>query len=190
MDERRAGDERLPWLETVPARATALPAAARRSRTPLLVLLALFVAGGIAVMAFLAGRTTAPAERRQAAAQPTVPVPATAPVAIAPVAAPPEAAVAAPAQPRASTNRRASASRVRHFRRHVAHRRARPDRRGMVPQIERAFPLAPMVYATPPAPAAPVLPKASAPPSPKASPPPIARTPAAFSRGGVVQLGA
>ena len=81
MVKAPSGDDRLPWLD---APRPARPArAARRARTPLLVLLGLFLASAIAVMAFLAGRSTAPDEALSA--------PPLAPVSIAPVTAPPSA---------------------------------------------------------------------------------------------------
>lgn len=173
MGDSRASDERLPWLETAPAAPTAKPAATR-SRTPLLLLLALLVGAAIAVMAFLAGRVTAPAERGQKApervtvrlpdARPAPAVPATAPL-VPPVVAP-TPPVSAQRAERASTP----------VRRPAARRPSRSDRRGMVPPIERAFPLAPVATA------------ASAPPV--ARPPAARRRPAAAARGGLVQLGA
>lgn len=77
MDERRANHERLPWLEPVAPGPAGATTAAMRSRMPLLVLLALLMSATIAMMAFLAGRTTAPDERRKSAEPaPTVQLPA------------------------------------------------------------------------------------------------------------------
>ena len=93
-DATRAGD-RLPWLET-PRIAKAGPRpAARRARTPLLLLLGLFLASAAAVMAYLAGRsptpvaTTAPEASVRATppvVPPRAPTPAPAPLPAAPIA--------------------------------------------------------------------------------------------------------
>lgn len=113
MNDARSDNDRLPWLDA-PRTAPRPAPAARRARTPLLALLGLFLAGGIAVMAFLAGRSTIPqspppplveqrlpppaaAERPVAAPRPAAPI-AAAPLP-APVAAPPTPAP----QPRAAS---------------------------------------------------------------------------------------
>ena len=55
---RASADDRLPWLDA--AASAPSPPRTRRARTPLFALLGLFFAGAIAVMAYLAGRSTAP----------------------------------------------------------------------------------------------------------------------------------
>ena len=111
MADAKSAEDRLPWLET-PRLAKARPRpAARRARTPLLLLLGLFLASAVAVMAYLAGRslrpvaTTAPEDSVRATppvAAPRAPTPAPAPLPAAPIAprAPvvmtPAPAVAAP----------------------------------------------------------------------------------------------
>ncbi len=109
MGDAGRADDRLPWLETPrTAKPTKRRPAARRARTPLLLLLGLFMAGVIAVMAFITGRSTAPRRVPAAAINvplpPPVPAPETVVVPPAPVAIMPEPAAivpsAAPAKPR------------------------------------------------------------------------------------------
>jgi hypothetical protein len=136
MGDARASDDRLPWLDAVPARAST--PAAPRTRAPLMLLLALFLAAGIAVMAFLAGRTTAPREAGPVPIALPAPVAAPAPVAPPPViAATVESAAiqAAPIQAARPTVKRANPAR-----RPAVRRAVRRDRRGMIPPIKRAFP--------------------------------------------------
>lgn len=160
MGDRRASDDRLPWLDAPPARTPPSPAPSRRA--PLMLLLALFLAGGIAVIAFLAGRTSAP--------RPVPPPPAPVEVRVpAPVATPAPVTprpVAPPAGPRPAASSPPPVPRP------ATRPPARPDRRGMIPPIERAFARA--------------KPAAAAPrPRPVEHQRPVARGPA-----GVVQLGA
>ncbi len=102
MTDGRAFEDRLPWLDPAPRAAPRSGAAARRARTPLLVLLALLLGSAVAVMAFLVGRGTAPVkgERVEATAPQAMPreVPASPapPAAIAPVPTP---VVSPPAPP-------------------------------------------------------------------------------------------
>jgi hypothetical protein len=152
MDDARSGDEgahdRLPWLDTPRAPKVAKPSPAKsvktakparprraghRARTPLLLLLGLFMASAVAVIAFLAGRggvpialapqsrETAPAAVEPAPAPPPsmpapAPVPAPAPtpvpIAPAPIAAPPAPAEAAP--PRAAAKPQATRPKAKH----------------------------------------------------------------------------
>jgi hypothetical protein len=133
-------DERLPWLESPrpPARSRTARAA-RRARTPLLILLGLFAATSVAIMAFLAGRGSGPLPSRTAPRSPAVIVaplpPAT--VAPAPVAAP----VASTAAPKASvpsrfTAKKRRASRPTAHRVKRSHRKAvRKPRRSLIPDI-------------------------------------------------------
>jgi hypothetical protein len=133
-------DERLPWLESPrpPARSRTARAA-RRARTPLLILLGLFAATSVAIMAFLAGRGSGPLPSRTAPRSPAVIVaplpPAT--VAPAPVAAP----VASTAAPKASVPSRSTAKK-RRASRPTVHRARRPHRhaarkprRSLIPDI-------------------------------------------------------
>jgi len=174
MDDAGRADDRLPWIETPrqPKRSKPRPAA-RRAGGPLLLLLGLFLAGGVAVTAFLAGRGAEPfapeprASRPSAtiipapAPAPSVPVPAPAPttapvIPVAPVAAAPEPAAAparGPARPRAKK---------------VAKPRSKPVARAATVTVRRS---------TPPA---------------RATPPryPWPRPSAAGPSGRVIQLGA
>jgi hypothetical protein len=122
MADAGPADERLPWLDT-PRPARKGPRAARPSRTPLLLLLALIAAATVAVMAFLAGRgsgpfaTDQPADRAPPAVVVPLPapqlVPAPAPVPEPPVAIPaPVAAMPAPAPAAEAAPERASAGRA------------------------------------------------------------------------------
>ena len=106
----QTNDDRLPWLDP-PRPARPVPAA-RRVRTALLMLLGLFLASAIALMAFLIGRSTVPVAlrppvERVARASAPVPVPASSiapPVYVATTKAPPPAAEVprtTPARPRA-----------------------------------------------------------------------------------------
>jgi hypothetical protein len=133
-------DERLPWLESPrPSTGSRATKAARRARTPLLILLGLFAATSVAIMAFLAGRGSGPLPSRTAPRAPAVIVaplpPAT--VAPSPVAAP----VASTAQPKASVPSRPTATK-RRASRPTAHRARRPHRhavrkprRSLIPDI-------------------------------------------------------
>lgn len=65
MGDARSEEERLPWLDAPrvpkagrPARGSP-PKAARRARTPIFVLLSLFLIAGVGVMSYLAGRGSA-----------------------------------------------------------------------------------------------------------------------------------
>ena len=104
MGDVRSGDNRLPWLES-PRPTPKAPPAARRARTPLLALLGLFFFSAIAGMAYLTGRSTAPAatsapEESLRAASPVAPVRAPAPTPLPPTPiAPPVPVVTAPAPP-------------------------------------------------------------------------------------------
>ena len=166
-------DERLPWLATPPAKAAAAPPAARRARTPLLILLALFIGGSIAVLAFLAGRSTAPGTGRDAtAARASAPVTVRLP---APVPTAPVAPVVEAAKPQASpapTMRAPAPRRAAATNRRPARRATRSDRRNMIPRITRVFPTSAV---------------ATAAPRRRAN---QAAPPAAPPRGSVVQLGA
>ncbi len=73
MTDGRAFEDRLPWLEPAPRAAPPSGLAARRARTPLLVLLALLLGSAVAVMAFLVGRGTAPVEGEPSPIEATVP---------------------------------------------------------------------------------------------------------------------
>lgn len=80
----RPDPERLPWLDTPRAAATAPSAASPRrvSRGPIYVLLALFLAASVGVISFLAGRGTAPlapVAGRSATTQLPAPAPTPAP---------------------------------------------------------------------------------------------------------------
>ncbi len=101
MDEAGRAEDRLPWLETPRAAKSAKkPPAARRAQTPLLLLLVLFVASGIAVMAYIAGRSIPPAPSAPPAIE--VPLPKAVPVPEplpAPVAIVPEPAVVPSVEP-------------------------------------------------------------------------------------------
>ena len=142
MGDAASADERLPWLDT--PRPVRMPPAARRARTPLLVLLGLFLTSGVAVMAFLAGRSTAPVAAAPEIAAPiappiarpsvppAAPTPAPPPVAVAPIIRPVPAAAAsapvtaevraAPARPRATQPRVKRAATVRRSARKIAPR--------------------------------------------------------------------
>ena len=113
MGDARSADDRLPWLES--PRAAKPVSAARRARTPLLLLLGLFCFSAIAVMAYLAGRgltmqpTNALEEQvrappRVALAPPPTPTPAPQPAAPLPppALAPTPAPTITPAPPRAA----------------------------------------------------------------------------------------
>lgn len=118
MGDTRPDDERLPWLDSprAPAvvRAANAAPAPRRSATPLLVLLSLFILAGVGVMAFLAGRGSVPLEESKPAPGPVVrDLPAPAAVAPAPVAveSAPQVVEARPAPapaPRTERKRRAA----------------------------------------------------------------------------------
>lgn len=183
MDAALRDDERLPWLDS-PRPAAATPAG-RHARTPLLLLLGLFLVSTVAVMAFLAGRTAAPGAtasepaarvaRRGAPAPVPNPVPLPSPVT--PVAPPvpvetmaPSTSAevgAAPATPRATSPRHHRWATVRHA--------ARPT----PPRLARA--------AVRDAPNARVMPAASIAPPLRAKWP---VRPFAGPRGRVIQLGA
>lgn len=92
----RPDPERLPWLVTPRAAATAPRAASPRrvSRGPIYVLLALFFAASVGVISFLAGRGTAPLPP-VAGPSATTQLPTPAPAPSTP-AAPPAAVVPAP----------------------------------------------------------------------------------------------
>ena len=99
MDEAsaRPDPERLPWLDAPRAAAPAPRAAPvrRLSRGPIYVLLALFLAASVGVMAFLAGRGTAPVAPTAApSATAALPAPLPVPAAPAPTAPAPEARAA------------------------------------------------------------------------------------------------
>lgn len=85
MADAGLADDRLPWLENPRPNKAKRSGAARRSRTPLFVLLGLLLAGTVAVMAFLAGRGSGPFEAEPsaadapAAATPQAPAPSAAP---------------------------------------------------------------------------------------------------------------
>ena len=113
MGDARSADDRLPWL--VPPRPAKPVSAARRARTPLLLLLGLFCFTAIAIMAYLAGRgltEAAPVATPKVAAAPA-PTPVPAPQPPAPVPPPPvaltPAPVVAPAPPVAVSERAAPA---------------------------------------------------------------------------------
>ena len=109
MDVAAIADDRLPWLDT--PRPAPHPPAARSTRAPLLVLLALFLAGGVAIIAFLAGRSTAP----EATPAPPVVVGDRAPIARIEYPAPvpvPAAPVLPPAPPAATPTASAGAKRA------------------------------------------------------------------------------
>jgi hypothetical protein len=169
MDDARSGDDqgavdRLPWLDTprtakvtkpAPAKSVKKPAkvqrAGHRARTPLLLLLGLFMASAVAVIAFLAGRGGVPialaprsSEAAPVAVEPVpapppampAPEPAPLPVPTAPAPAPVPTApfapiAAAPAPPAAAPLRTAAkprATRPKAKRKAVAHRPvARPS---------------------------------------------------------------
>ena len=100
MGDARSGEDRLPWLDAPrPAKSRA---AARRARRPLLVLLALFLASAIAVMAYLSGwsrsRESMPPTPRGIALAPAPIVPRPVPVLPTPVV-PSVPVVATPALP-------------------------------------------------------------------------------------------
>lgn len=92
----RPDPERLPWLDSPRAAATAPRSASPRwvSRGPIYVLLALFLAASVGVISFLAGRGTAPlAPHAGPSATTQLPTPVPAPSTL---AAPPIAVVPAP----------------------------------------------------------------------------------------------
>ena len=130
MDER-GGEERLPWLNAAPASRSARPAPqSRHTRSALLVLLALFLAAAIGVLAFLAGRSTAPT----AIAPP--PVPSVAVPIVPPVMNPPASlAVEAPSKPHpAAAPVKPDAPKPK------ARRTARRERAASAPPVRRARP--------------------------------------------------
>ena len=181
-----SADDRLPWLDA--PRSAKVPPAARRARTPLLVLLGLFLASAVAMMAFLAGRgsapVTAPPEVTTRIAPPVVPVPVPVPVPMpipTPQMAPPASVMAtpapvvvadarvAPAKPRATRPERKRKATIR-----------RRSARTATPRRARVA-----VHRT--APHARAVPKAYAAPRRRANWP---ARPFAGPRGRVVQLGA
>lgn len=181
MAEALRGDDRLPWLD---APRPASPArAASKARGPLIALLGLFLAGGIAVMAFLAGRSTAPppeplvtAILPPPAAPSQAPPPTAAPVPepqAAPLIAPP-APAAVPLPPTPAPAVRATPPKPRPIPPKASVRQARPQRQArtiVAPAVDRPRP-APIVRAAPPL-------RAVWPARPFAGP-----------RGRVIQLGA
>ena len=80
MDDGGRADDRLPWIE-VPRQRSKPDSATRRAVGPLLLLLGLALAGGVAVMAFLAGRGAEPLppEPRPGRSSTITPAPAPAP---------------------------------------------------------------------------------------------------------------
>jgi len=112
MGDAASADDRLPWLDA-PRSAKPIPAA-RRARTPLLVLLGLFLVSAIAVMAYLAGRGAAllaPAPPVERSALPTALPPAQGPALVPP--APPPVPVATANAPPATQAPRAMTAKPR-----------------------------------------------------------------------------
>ena len=163
--------DRLPWLDSP---RPAKPTATRRARTPLLAMLGLFFASVIAVMAYLAGRGTAPVAQHappERLAERAPPMPAPAPAPLPP--APPTPVETKPAPVPEITVRTAAAPPA------AAPAKVRPK--------------ASVRPSPPPLPAAPPPPR-SAGAATVASAPPRARPvwpakPFALSRGRIIQLG-
>ena len=154
MADAGLADDRLPWLENPRSNKARSSRAPRRSRTPLIVLLGLLVAGTVAVMAFLAGRGSGPfeAEPRATDAPPAaialapappaapqpVPLPAE-PATVTPVPAPAPAPSPAASNPTAERAQSSPAARPAKVRRTAS---ARPVARSKGVQIHRSRPSA------------------------------------------------
>lgn len=172
-------DDRLPWLESPRPSARARTArAARRARVPLLTLLALFGAAGVALLSFLAGRTTGPQQRSKA------PPPAVIVAPLPPARMPGAPVVAeAPAPLPASSTAISKASTASKARPPATVQRAKAQRRAPVRKPRRSVIPDIVIHrnATPPAPAI----TAAVPPRRAVWPAqPFAGTP-----GKVIQLG-
>lgn len=164
MDGARSGDDRLPWLD---APRPAKPTATRRARTPLLAMLGLFFASAIAVIAYLAGRGTAPVavqERAPAARSVAPAAPAPAPIPLPtpgpavplapppPVVTTPEPPTVAPASAAPATSRaeRSTAKPKGSARRSAARPAKESAPRPVAPPVVVSTPPPPIVSTAPP----------------------------------------
>jgi len=159
MADATSADDRLPWLDSPrPAKGARPRRRTRHARTPLLLLLGLFLASTVAVMAFLAGRGSVPIalapsgdEQAPAAVEPVpAPPPMAAPVPTPdPLPLPPPTAPIPAATPPAAAPVRAAADEPRATRsaveRQVRERRpvARAQRATARRSVRRARPTPP-----------------------------------------------
>ena len=181
MAEALRSEDRLPWLDS--PRAAAPARTSRPARRPLLVLLGLFLASAIAVMAFLAGRSTAPGPGPIVTAPlppPTAQLP-TAPPASLPLPEPAAATPIAPAAPVAMTPKPAVVEPVRAAPTQRRTESSKASTRRSAPQRQPRATVVPAVEQ--PRPAA----IARAAPGPRAIWP---ARPFAGPRGRVIQIGA